>query len=41
MAEPSGLSQSNEAKPSREGIPALIFSSKGTSIIKQQKERDT
>jgi hypothetical protein len=24
MAGPSGLSQSNEARPSREGIPALI-----------------
>lgn len=39
MARPSGLSQSNEAEPSREGIPALISLFTGTSVIKQRKER--
>ena len=39
MARPSGLSQSNEAGPSREGIPALISLFTGTSVIKQRKER--
>jgi hypothetical protein len=37
MARPSGLSQSNEAEPSREGIPALISLFTGTSVIKQRK----
>jgi hypothetical protein len=37
MARPSGLSQSNEATTSREGIPALIFSSKVLQLSNNKK----